>query len=159
MASPKKIPTKLKLIRGTLKKSRTLPSEMQGTYLVDIPPAPETLREKGKSIWEKTGQSLVRQGILLNEDLLLFESYCNLADYLEELKMKLRDEKLIYKLQNREKQPYYLKNKTLELYLGCLKAFISVASEFGLSPSARASIPAAGKPDKKKNFDLEMFGN
>jgi len=162
MASPKKLPTKLKVLRGTNQPCRTLPNEMQGTFLTDIPPAPDVLGEAGKFVWETVGQSLVRTGILLKEDLLVFKIYCTLADSMNDLEIKLKKEREmceIKMLESKTGRPIYLKTKTLSSYLNCQRAVISVASEFGLTPSARASIPAASKPNKQRDKEYEMFGN
>ena len=83
MARPR-VPTALKLARGTFRKDRhgdhTL--EPRGTVLKTIPKAPKSLGKHGKAKWKETGERLQSLGLLEDRFLEALEMYCSAWDRL-----------------------------------------------------------------------------
>ena len=139
----KKIPTKLKAIQGTTEKSREVKNEMQVDLCLSIPDAPELLSEIGKGEWLKVTHQLFNLQMLHTVDLRLVEAYCNEIALYIECEIELRKNGRIDNFTNtngdlvRSQAKPYLKIKN-----DALNNAIKLATQFGLTPVARASISA-----------------
>ena len=139
----KKTPTKIKEMQGTLEKSRTIENEMVVDLVTELPTAPEWLSEIGKEEWNKVTTQLFNLEMLYSVDLRLVEAYCNeIAIYIE-CEMELRKNGRIDNFTNtngdlvRSQAKPYLKIKN-----DALNNAMKLATQFGLTPVARASISA-----------------
>ena len=112
----KKIPTKLKELRGTTRKDRMVENEMVVALVSELPDPPEWLSPIGQSEWTKVCSELYGKQMLHQIDLRLIESYCNA--------MSLHAQSVPYqKIAN-----------------DALDRALKIAREFGLTPSSRTGI-------------------
>jgi len=139
----KKKPTKLKEIQGTIEKSRIIENEMQVDLCVSIPEAPSMLSEIGKAEWEKVTEQLYNLNMLHSVDLRLVEAYCNeIALYIETEQMLRQKGRIqVFKnadgtLKHAQAVPYQ------KIAKDALNMAMKLATQFGLTPVARASISA-----------------
>ena len=72
---PKK-PTKLKLVQGTLRKSRTNENEPEPEPVAEVPRPPSYLSKYAKKLWKSLAEELVEKGILTIVDLPALEVCC-----------------------------------------------------------------------------------
>ena len=139
----KKIPTKLKKMQGTERNCRVLENEMEVDLVSKLPQAPEWLSEIGKKEWNKVTNQLFNLEMLYSVDLKLIEAYCNEISLYIECEIKLRKENRIDQIQNsqgdllRRQASPLLKRKN-----DALNNSLKLATQFGLTPVARASISA-----------------
>ena len=139
----KKVPTKLKAMQGTTEKSREVANEMQVDLCSSLPEAPPLLSEIGKGEWLKVTHQLFNLQMLHTVDLRLVEAYCNEIALYVECEIELRKNGRIDNFTNtngdlvRSQAKPYLKIKN-----DALNNAIKLATQFGLTPVARASISA-----------------
>ncbi len=162
-------PTKLKLLRGTLRKHRTATKE--ATPATVIPPVPEHLSAQAKVEWTRVSKELSILGLLTRIDRAALAAYCEAwSDWLDasqrcrtkagrDLKVIKTGERIRYdtdgKIIERSggnfiENPYYsIKKRSAEL----MHKFLT---EFGMTPAARTRINAkpveAAKPSAWKGF-------
>jgi len=139
----KKLPTAIKEMQGTLEKSRVLENEMQVDLVSQLPEAPELLSTIGVEEWYKVTSQLFNLKMLHHIDLRLIESYCNeMALYIEcESELRKNGRVDIFKNTNgdiiRSQAKPYVKMKN-----DALNNALKLATQFGLTPVARANISA-----------------
>ena len=139
----KKIPTKLKKMQGTERNCRVLENEMEVDLVSKLPQAPEWLSEIGKKEWNKVTNQLFNLEMLYSVDLKLIEAYCNEISLYIECEIKLRKENRIDEFQN--SQGDLLRRQAsplLKIKNDALNNSLKLATQFGLTPVARASISA-----------------
>tara|TARA_R110002051_G_scaffold321742_1_gene410244 strand:- start:267 stop:743 length:477 start_codon:yes stop_codon:yes gene_type:complete len=139
----KKLPTALKLMQGTTEKSREVANEMQVELCNDLPDAPELLSEIGKGEWLKVTEQLFNLKMLHSVDLRLVEAYCNEISLYIETEQMLRNKGRIQVFKNSDGS---IKHAQAVPYQKIAKDSLSMAmklaTQFGLTPVARASISA-----------------
>ncbi len=137
----KKIPTTLKKMQGTVEKSRLIENEMEVDLCTTIPPAPKLLSKVGKKEWQKVTTQLHNLKMLHEVDLRLIEAYCNEISIYIECEMELRENGRIDNFTNsngdliRSQAKPFVKMKN-----DALNNSLKLATQFGLTPVARASI-------------------
>ena len=139
----KKIRTKLKKMQGTGRNCRVLENEMEVDLVSKLPQAPEWLSEIGKKEWNKVTNQLFNLEMLYSVDLKLIEAYCNEISLYIECEIKLRKENRIDEFQN--SQGDLLRRQAsplLKIKNDALNNSLKLATQFGLTPVARASISA-----------------
>tara|TARA_R110000851_G_scaffold227154_1_gene379985 strand:+ start:165 stop:641 length:477 start_codon:yes stop_codon:yes gene_type:complete len=139
----KKIPTVLKEMQGTLEKSRMVENEMQVDLVSELPEAPNLLSTIGITEWYKVTSQLYNLKMLHNIDLRLIEAYCNeMALYIEcETELRQNGRVDIFKNTNgdvvrSQAKPYQ------KIAKDALNSALKLATQFGLTPVARANISA-----------------
>ncbi len=137
----KKLPTKIKEMQGTLDVSREVENEMQVDLVQQIPEPPELLSEIGKKEWYKVTNQLYNLNMLHNIDLRLIEAYCNEISLYIETEMMLREKGRIQvfkhpdgTIKHAQAVPYQ------KIAKDALNTALKLATQFGLTPVARASI-------------------
>ena len=152
----KKLPTKVKELQGTLQKCRTLEDEMEVAEVDSLPPAPMYLNNYGAIEWERITNQLYDINMLHTVDLALITAYCReMGTYLE-LAHTLNGTDLVertYKdgvLRSSKPRP------ELRIMRESLDRALKIATQFGLTPSARASIQGAPKP-KQESDEYNFF--
>jgi P27 family predicted phage terminase small subunit len=149
-----RIPTSLKLIRGTQRADRMNLNEPKPA--IDIPPVPPNLSDEAKAEWERRAPELAALGILTSIDEGVLAGYCEFrADFLHACTMCAtkdgQDRKVIKTAKgNLIENPYYsIKKRSAEM----MHRF---ATELGLTPAARTRISATPKESEVssrwKNF-------
>jgi len=141
----KKIPTRLKAMQGTTEKSREPKNEMVVALCPEIPDAPGLLSEIGKGEWVKVTTQLFNLQMLHGVDLRLVEAYCNEISLYIESETDLRENGRIDKIYGTTDsgQKYLIRSQTnpaQKIAKDALAMALKLATQFGLTPVARASI-------------------
>jgi P27 family predicted phage terminase small subunit len=132
----RKLPTELKILRGTLRKCRENKNEPKPE--VEIPDCPAHLTPEAKTEWRRLSKELHALGILTKLDRAVLAAYCQSWGRLVEAETHLRDEGPLIKTPGGFEQPspwLAISSKALTH----LKAF---ATQLGLTPVARSSVSA-----------------
>ena len=151
----KKTPTKIKEMQGTVEKSRTIENEMVVDQVSELPIVPEWLSEIGKSEFKKVTTQLFNLGMLYSVDLKLVEAYSNEISLYLECEMKLRTINRIDEFESSE--GIVLRRQAsplLKIKNDALNNSLKLATQFGLTPVARASISA---PAKIQNTQINNY--
>ena len=138
-----KIPTKIKEMQKTVEKSRTIENEMVVDQVSELPIVPDWLSEIGKSEFKKVTTQLFNLGMLYSVDLKLVEAYSNEISLYLECEMKLRTINRIDEFESSE--GIVLRRQAsplLKIKNDALNNSLKLATQFGLTPVARASIAA-----------------
>ena len=139
----KKTPTKIKAMQGTLEKSRLVENEMTVDVVSNLPEAPSWLSNIAKEQWLKVTQQLFNLQMLHEVDLILIESYCNEIALYKECEIELRNSKRIDEFTSSEGMVLRRQaNPLVKRKNDALNNALKIASQFGLTPVARASISA-----------------
>tara|TARA_R100000231_G_C5323871_1_gene164254 strand:- start:834 stop:1310 length:477 start_codon:yes stop_codon:yes gene_type:complete len=137
----KKIPTKLKELRGTTRKDRLVENEMVATQVLEIPEPPNWLSEIGKIEFTKVCNELFGKNMLHVIDLRLIEAYANEISLYIETEQLLREKGRIQVYKNKDGS---IKHAQVVPYVkvarDALNSAMKIATQFGLTPSARSSI-------------------
>jgi len=155
MAGRKKIPTKLKKIRGTLAKSREIENEMQVTPVSQPPMPPKWLSKIGKEQWVLVTNELFTLGMLYSVDLALVEAYCN------SIALHLETEKILHetgRIQVYRDEDGRIKHSQIVPLVTVSKQALSdavkLATQFGFTPSARTKISAERPLENKDEYNF-----
>jgi len=157
----KKIPDQLKVLRGTDQPCRMNPDQPVMDKVEKIPRPPRWFSATVKRVYKDVTTQLAEAGILQVVDLQLIIAYCNqyalhidierrlagdLDDRLQDVETKFGEKKEVAPLQR-------ISNEAL-------KRAHALASEFGLTPVARARISIPGKhtEDPFEEFMKKMQG-
>ena len=100
MRGRKRLPTKEKELRGTLKAERVVANEMTVQVVQNLPSPPEWLTEIGKEEFIKVTSELYNKQMLHQIDLKLIEAYCNSMALHIETEMMLREKGRIQVYRN-----------------------------------------------------------
>lgn len=139
----KKLPTVIKQMQGTLEKSRTIENEMQVDLVSQLPDAPDLLSTIGAEEWYKVTSQLYNLNMLHNVDLNLILAYCNeMALYIETETM-LREKGRIQVFKNSDGTIKHAQAVPYQkIAKDALNTALKLATQFGLTPVARANISA-----------------
>ncbi len=139
----KKIPTKIKEMQGTVEKSRVVENEMQVDLCQSLPEAPKLLSTIGKSEWEKVTKQLFNLNMLHQVDLRLVEAYCNEISLYIETEQLLRSKGRIQIFKNADGTLKHAQAVPYQkIAKDALTTALKLATQFGLTPVARANISA-----------------
>ena len=137
----KKIPTKLKELRGTTRKDRMVENEMVVALVPELPDPREWLSPIGKSEWTKVCSELFGKQMLHQIDLRLIESYCNAMSLHIETEMRLREKGRIQVYKNTDGTIKHAQSVPYQKIANdALDRALKIAREFGLTPSSRTGI-------------------
>jgi P27 family predicted phage terminase small subunit len=151
----KKIPTVLKEMQGTLEKSRIVENEMQVDLVSDLPEAPELLSTIGIQEWYKVTSQLYNLKMLHNIDLRLIEAYCNEMSLYIETEMMLREKGRIQVFKNPDGTIKHAQAVPYQkIAKDALNSALKLATQFGLTPVARASISS---PKNNNNTQINNY--
>ena len=151
----KKIPTKLKAMQGTTEKSREVANEMQVDLCLSIPDVPDLLSEIGKGEWLKVTRQLFNLNMLHSVDLRLVEAYCNEIALYIECEIELRKNGRIDNFMNTNGELVRSQAKPfIKIKNDALNNAMKLATQFGLTPVARASISA---PTVNNNTQINNY--
>jgi len=151
----KKLPTKIKEMQGTLDVSRAVINEMQIDVCQEIPIAPEWLSEIGKEEWYKVTNQLFNLQMLHQIDLQLIAAYCNEMSLYIETEILLRDKGRVQAFKNSDGTIKHAQAVPYQkIAKDALDRAIKLATQFGFTPVARASINA---PKITNNTQINYF--
>jgi P27 family predicted phage terminase small subunit len=139
----KKIPSKIKQMQGTNIPCRQLENEMEVDLVSELPLAPSLLSEIGKEEWNKVTRQLYNLNMLYKIDLRLVEAYCNEMSLYIETETMLREKGRIQVFKNSDGTIKHAQAVPYQkIAKDALNAALKLATQFGLTPTARASISA-----------------
>ena len=156
MTGRPKIPTEIKKARGTLRKCRELENPMQVKKIETLPAAPEWLSEIGQEQFDIVVNQLNSLGMLYEVDLKLIEAYSNAMALHIESEQQLRQVGRIQVYRDNEtgdiKHSQTISKQALE-------SALKIATQFGLTPSARSKISAPIKSLEIKDNEFNFFND
>ena len=151
----KKLPTKIKKMQGTLDVSRATNNEMQVDVCQELPAAPQWLSEIGKEEWYKVTNQLFNLQMLHQIDLQLIAAYCNEMSLYIETEIMLREKGRIQIFKNSDGTLKHAQAVPYQkIAKDALDKAMKLATQFGLTPVARASISA---PKITNNTQINYF--
>ena len=142
MASPKPLPTALKILKGETRTERLNKNEPKPQPV--MPECPIELNERARAVWDGLGKILVRLGILTEVDGLAFAALCQeWARYVD-----LSDNKdLVQTFESGARQVA----PEVSASHKCLTQLLRLFAEFGLTPSSRARLSIG--PSETDDFE------
>lgn len=150
---PKPKPSAILKKKGTFKQSRSAKNEYSPSLLEELPKPPTYFNKYAKSEYLKTGAILLRDGLLANIDLSMFESYCMQMGIYMEAQFILKKEGRVSKA----KSGYLMPHPYVSIGNKALEQANKIAASFGISPSARTRVSATKQEEKPKNPILSMI--
>jgi len=155
MARPKK-PTKIKELQGTIRKCREDENEMQVAQVVEMPTAPSFLNEQGAKEWDLVTNELANIKMLHLTDLAVLAAYCNEMGTYHALAQEMGGN---YTERTYDKDGKLRASKIAPKYKvmqAALQNALKIASQFGFTPSSRASL-SMPEQEKEKTDDFNFF--
>lgn len=156
MRGRKKTPTKLKELKGSLRKCREVSNEMQTTNVVSMPQAPSFLNQQGADEWDLVTNELANIKMLHLTDLSILAAYCNEIGIYREIAQELQGN---FTEQTVDKDGRLRASKIAPKYKvmqNALQNAMKIASQFGFTPSARASL-SMPEQDEERTDDFNFF--
>lgn len=151
MTGRPKIPTEIKKARGTLRKSRELDNPMT-VKKIDIPDAPKWLSKIGKEQFKLVATQLHSIDMLCEVDVQLIVAYSNSMALHIECEQALRKNGRVMVYRNDDGEPKHSQIVPLQaVSKQALEMCLKLASQFGLTPSARSKISAPARIEVKDN--------
>ncbi len=156
MAGRPKKPTKLKLVQGTLRKSRTNENEPEPEPVSEVPRPPSYLTKYAKKLWKTLAGELVEKGILTVVDLPALEVCCEAyGQYRAAHEAVFRPVDKETGKRTKRTLAGYMEGKnsqTMPEYMSMTKAFYYFKAyliEFGMTPASRGRIdlPDSGEEE------------
>ena len=143
MPNPK-VPTALKMLKGTNRKDRVLPDEVKPDAC--LPPPPARLAKDERAIWRDLAGQLFNSNVLTKLDGQALEIVVRLWARLQRIRKESANAALVEISSRGETVAAYirLENETFKLLRGYL-------SEFGMTPASRtkvSTVPAKPKTSK-----------
>ena len=152
MPGRKKIPTEIKKVRGTLRKDRELENQMEVKRVNGLPVAPKWLSKIGKEQFNIVCDQLNNLNMLYEVDLKLIEAYSNSMALHIECEQALREKGRVQVYTDEEGRPKHAQIVPLQsVSKQSLDQALKLATQFGLTPSARTKISAPAKLEIKDN--------
>ena len=156
MRGRKKTPTKLKELKGSLRKCREVSNEMQTTNVVSMPKAPSFLNQHGADEWDLVTNELANIKMLHLTDLSILAAYCNEIGIYREIAQELQGN---FTEQTVDKDGRLRASKIAPKYKvmqNALQMAMKIATQFGFTPSSRASL-SMPEQDEERTDDFNFF--
>jgi len=156
MRGRKKTPTKLKELKGSLRKCREVSNEMQTTNVVSMPKAPSFLNQHGADEWDLVTNELANIKMLHLTDLSILAAYCNEIGIYREIAQELQGN---FTEQTVDKDGRLRASKIAPKYKvmqNALQNAMKISREFGFTPSSRASL-SMPEQDEERTDDFNFF--
>lgn len=134
------LPTKLKVVRGTLRKGRT---NMQEPALpVEIPRCPGHLGAEAKREWKRVSLDLAGYGLLTRIDRAALALYCEAWGRWVEAEESLKK----YGVMIKAPSGFPMQSPYLAIANKAMEQMRAMLTEFGMSPSSRTRVHAVPPP-------------
>ena len=146
----KRLPTKLKILKGTKQNCRENPNEPE--YPVEIPDAPDHLDKEALIEWGRVSHILYSMGLLSAIDRAMLAAYCESYSMWASASKQLQEQGLTVETTNGN----MIQNPLVGIVNQSKKHMKDFASEFGMSPVSKARVSA--KESGKKSDPWEKFG-
>jgi P27 family predicted phage terminase small subunit len=138
------LPTRLKVVRGTLRKGRT--NMHEPAVPVEIPRCPAHLGAEAKREWKRISVDLVGYGLLTRIDRAALALYCEAWGRWVEAEQALRKFGVMIKAPS----GFPMQSPYLAVANRAMEQMRSMLTEFGMSPSSRTRVHAT-PPQKGEN--------
>ena len=145
MAGRKKLPTKLKVLKGTQRADRVNPDEPMPDP--NIPEAPDFLSKDALIEWGRITAQLSKLGLLTDMDMVALALYCQAWGRIVKYEKIVAEKGELYKTQNGNIQlspAMWVVNKAYEQ----VHKFLT---EFGMSPASRPKVSAEKQGEKAED--------
>jgi P27 family predicted phage terminase small subunit len=131
-----RIPTEIKILKGTLSPSRELAAPMIVELSEGVPQPPPHLNALGLEYWDVTCRELKNNNLLSGVDLGLVAGYCNeLGLYKKACEVtNIEGEVIVNRFGDKAVSPWY------DVRSRALKQATQMGQLFGVTPSARGKI-------------------
>lgn len=148
-SNSKRVPDKIKKLKGTLKKSRVNELQPEPDDLLSIPDPPSDLPEVAKKEWIRVATILFDIGILSGLDLTGLASYCNTFA----IWVRCNDEMAEQGLTVMAPSGYPIINPLLSQIYKSQKEMRDWLIQYGMTPAARANVSV----DNRKKKSVKGF--
>jgi P27 family predicted phage terminase small subunit len=135
------LPTKLKFVRGTLRKGRT--NTREPVLPVEIPRCPAHLSREAKREWKRVSVELADCGLLTRIDRAALALYCEAWGRWIEAEKALRT----YGVMVKAPSGFPMQSPYLAIANKAMEQIRALLSEFGMSPSSRTRVHAVDVAD------------
>ena len=139
MASPKRQPTALKILKGETRTERLNKNEPRPSPI--MPDPPEYLTGKALGVWNDVGPKLERLGILTEIDGMAFTALC--IEWAEYIKLRTMEGESVQTFESGAKQVA----PEISISHKCLTQLLKLFGAFGLTPSDRARLSISPEDD------------
>jgi P27 family predicted phage terminase small subunit len=149
-----RLPAKTKILQGTFQKCRNPQTEAEFLSPLGPPPAPKTLNDYGKKLWEALMPELIRSGVLTVADIPAFEILCTRYGYAKKLEDTMGPDLGAFHDEKNAKDKYIA-------YKTEMAAVNVMMASFGLNPSARNrfGVNKKDKPSESDEIMKRIFSN
>ena len=135
------LPTKLKVVRGTLRQGRT--NVHEPALPVEIPRCPAHLRGEARREWKRISRDLAAYGLLTRIDRAALALYCEAWGRWVEAEEALRK----YGVMIKAPSGFPMQSPYLAIANKAMEQIRALLTEFGMSPSSRTRVHAAPAVD------------
>jgi len=156
MKGRKKIPTKIKELKGTLEKSRLVGNEMETTAVVSMPDAPFFLNQEGADEWDIVTNELAKIKMLHLTDLSILAAYCNEIGIYRSISAELGGNFTEQTVDKDGRLRMTKLNPKYKVMQNALQSAIKLATQFGFTPSSRASL-SMPEQEQERTDDFNFF--
>lgn len=141
-------PKEVAIAKGVYRPSRhgSLGNKVEMDYLSEVPKPPEILNEQGAKFWhDMLNQLLSVKGLIMIPDLPTFQIMATKYQTIMECNelLKIQSKWIVDNNGNIKENPVCLTLEKAE------KVFISLAAQFGCTPSARNNLKVSTPEEKK----------
>jgi P27 family predicted phage terminase small subunit len=140
-------PTHLKLVTGTFRKHRAPKNEPVPELA--IPPVPTELGDDAKLEWGRVSVELFNLGLIANIDRAAFAAYCAAYGRWIAAERALNTPNSPMALLVKTQQGNVIQNPLIGISNKAAAAMVQFATEFGMTPSARAKVNGASGASKE----------
>jgi len=141
----KRLPTNVKILRGTFQKCRENPNEPKPKLA--IPSCPPHLDEEARKEWRRIAKELFTLGLLTKIDRAALAGYCQCWSRWSHAEEELKKTGLVVQSPN----GYPILSPYLPIATKALQQMQSFLSEFGLSPASRSKVSATAVLPERQN--------
>lgn len=136
-------PTKLKVLRGTTRLDRTTPHEPQPPAAPKAEKPPTWLSPKARPWWNRVRPLLVRMQVLSGADTVALGLLCDaLAEYIEARNVLVK-RGMTYESETSDGSKIIRRRPEWDVAKDAWRRAKLMATEFGLTPAARAKVSAS----------------
>jgi P27 family predicted phage terminase small subunit len=148
------LPTKVKQLRGTLRKHRVNPAEPMPSP--GAPSIPSTLPEPARPAWRWLVRLLTSMRIITKADgPVLFLAACRLTDY-QELSRDVAVNGRTFSTTTESGSVMHRPRPEMALMTAAWRDAMATLVQLGLTPSSRSRVSKVGNPDTPED-ELEAF--
>jgi P27 family predicted phage terminase small subunit len=144
---PKPLPTRLKIVRGTLRRDRANPREPD--VRVEIPQCPGELSPVAKREWRRIAPQLATLGLLARIDRAALALYCeSYARWIDAVTSMQR-----YGVVIKSPSGYPIQSPYVAIANKAGEQVRMMLSEFGMTPASRTRVHAVERREEDSKWD------